>query len=247
MITSLTRRIPRQANTLALPPRIANLSAGLWDSASLMLAAAPFGIITGATSVDGGLSPAMTMAMSLGVFAGASQLAALQMIAAGHLPAVVVLTALLINLRLALYSAAIAPHFQSLSGRWKWFLAYLLTDQAFVISLRRFETDPQGPHRQWFYLGAALGLWIVWQLANACGALLETRVPEDLPLDFAVALIFLALLVPAIRDRATVAAAVAAGITAVLGADLPHGLGLALAALVGIAVGLWTETQTGRT
>jgi 4-azaleucine resistance transporter AzlC len=187
------------------------------------------------------------MAMSLGVFAGASQLVALQMMAADHLPTVVVFTALLINLRLAIYSAAIAPYFHALSGFWKWPLAYLLTDQAFVVSIQRFEKNPQGLHRHWYYLGAALGLWMVWQLATACGALLGARILEDWPLDFAVAMIFLALLMPAIRDRATVAAALTAGLTAVLGTALPHGVGLALAALVGIAVGLWTEIQTERT
>ena len=77
--------------------------------------------------------------MSFIVFAGAAQLAAVQLIAGGGSAVVVILTALIINLRFVMYSASLAPHFRRLSARWKALLAYLLTNQAYAVAIPHFE------------------------------------------------------------------------------------------------------------
>lgn len=53
----------------------------------------------------------------------------------------------------------------------------------------------------------------------------------------------IALVIPSLKDQASVLAAVAAGITSILAAGLPYKLGLLSAALVGIIVGLWSEKR----
>jgi len=92
-------------------------------------------------------------------------------------------------------------------------------------------------------LGAGLALWTSWQISSAVGIFLGTRVPPQWSLDFTLALTFIALVVPALEDRASVLAAVVAGATAVLAFGLPYKLGLLTAALVGIVVGLWGEER----
>ena len=97
--------------------------------------------------------------------------------------------------------------------------------------------------RHWFLLGAGLALWSVWQVSTAVGIFLGAQVPPSWGLDFALALTFIALLVPVLTDRPSVAAALAAGIVALVGVGWPYKLGLVAAALVGIAVGAWLDAR----
>ena len=159
--------------------------------------------------------------------------------------AVVVVTALVINLRMVMYSASIAPYFQGVATRWRAGLAYLLTDQAYALSVTRFGDD-RPVRRRWYYLGAAAPLWAVWQVCTVVGVVVGARVPESLPLSFAVPLTFLALLVPAITDRASGVAAAVGGAGAAVGVGLPLNLGLIAGALVGVLAGLVAESRWQR-
>lgn len=208
----------------------------------------PFGMIAGIAPIEAGLGDAVAVGMSLLIFAGASQLAAVQLLAGGALPAVIILTALVINLRFVMYSASLAPYLKHLPGRQRWPLAYLLTDQAYAVSITRFvrEDETIVSHRHWFYLGAGLTMWLPWQLATIAGVGLGTGVPPSWGLDFAIPLTFMALLVPAVRARPGLAAAVAAGLVATLAASLPFNLGLILAAVVGVTTGLLAEIHLQR-
>src|SRR3954465_13901075 len=124
----------------------------------------------GAAATDDGLSTFEAVAMSVFVFAGAAQLAAVQLIAAGASVAVVVLTVLTINLRLTLYSASLAPHLSRLPAGWKGLLSYLLTDQAYAATITRFdEGQTEEPDKHWYFLGAALPIWLTWQAATMLG------------------------------------------------------------------------------
>ncbi len=211
--------------------------------APVLLGVIPFGLVAGATAVDVGLSGLQAVGLSVLVFAGASQLAAIELLGGDAPLAVVVATALVINLRMLMYSASIAPYFQEIATRWRAVLAYLLTDQAYALSVTRFGDD-RPVRRRWYYLGAALLLWGVWQVCTVLGVLVGARVPDSLPLGFAVPLTFLALLVPAVTDRASAAAAAVGGTGAVVGAGLPLNLGLIAGAVVGILAGLAVESVT---
>ena len=208
----------------------------------------PFGMICGVTAVKAGLSPEVAMGMSVFIFAGASQLAAIQLLSQGALPVVIVFTSLVINLRFAMYSASLAPHFQHLPKRWRWPLAYLLTDQAYAMSINNYNnTSPETqPHKHWFYLGIASTMWVVWQPATAAGILLGAAIPSSWSLDFAIPLTFMALLIPGLRDRPTLVAALVGGSVSVFAATLPFNLGLVLAALSGIGAGLVAESTLQR-
>lgn len=219
-----------------------DLRRGIRDVAPLLPGIVPFGMVAGIASVTAGLRLGEAVAMSVVVFAGASQLAALDLLGADAPLAVVVVTATVINLRMLMYSASIAPYLRDLSAKWKGGLAYLLTDQAYALSVANYRSE-RSFDRKAYYLGVALTLWVVWQLTTATGVFLGTGVPDAWGLEFAVPLVFLALLVPAMEDGPTTIAAVASGGVAVVGAGLPLNVGLLVAATVGILVGLVAETR----
>ncbi|WP_458186187.1 AzlC family ABC transporter permease [Haladaptatus sp. NG-WS-4] len=206
----------------------------------ILLGVAPFGMVAGVAAVNAGIPAIQAIAMSVIIFAGASQLAAADLIGRTAPVAVVVFTALVINLRMMMYSASIAPYFKRQSARWKAGLAYLLTDQAYAVSLLEFEHD-ETTSRRWYYLGIAVPLWVTWQIATVAGILLGTSVPASWRLEFAVPLVFLAVLVPSVTDRATTVAALVGGTVAVAANGLPFNLGLVTAAIIGILAGMLVE------
>jgi predicted branched-subunit amino acid permease len=154
---------------------------------------------------------------------------------------VIVLTIAVVNLRHVLYSASLAPYLASVSTRWKTLLAYLLTDEAYAPSLVHFEEKGVTPFSHWFLFGAGIALWTVWQISTALGIFLGTAIPESWSLDFALPLTFIAMVVPVLKTRPAIAAALSAGVVALLAYSLPYRLGLILAALVGIMLGTYLE------
>ncbi len=197
-------------------------------------------MVAGVAAINAGIPAMQAVAMSVFIFAGASQLVAADLIGRSAPAVVVVLTVLVVNLRMMMYSASIAPYFRRQSARWRAGLAYLLTDQAYAVSLIEFEQN-EATSRRWYYLGVGLSLWVTWQIATVAGIVLGASVPGGWRLEFAVPLVFLAVLVPSITDRATTVAAVVGGVTAVAANGLPFNLGLLTAAVVGIAAGLLVE------
>ncbi|MFD1569020.1 AzlC family ABC transporter permease [Halorubrum laminariae] len=219
-----------------------DLLAGMRDVSPLMLGIVPFALVAGIAAVDAGLGLAEAVGMSVIVFAGASQLAALDLIGSSAPLAVVIGTAVVINLRMMMYSASIAPHFARYARGIRAGLAYFLTDQAYALSVAEFSGNDD--RSRWrYYLGAAASLWIVWQIGTVVGVVVGAGVPDAWGLTFAVPLVFLALLVPAMKDRPTTAAGVAGGAVAVAAAGLPLNLGLLAGAVTGILVGLLTEAR----
>jgi predicted branched-subunit amino acid permease len=160
-----------------------------------------------------------------------------------------VLTAWVINLRFSMYSATLAPYLQKLSTGQKALLAYMLSDQAFGISLSHFvankEKEDEISHR-WYYFGAAFTIWSAWQVSAVIGSWLGALVPASWGFDFAFPLSFMALMFAALQDRPTVVAALAGGIVAVLAKGLPYNTGLVLATFVGIAAGYFFESLKTR-
>lgn len=214
-------------------------AAGAGAIAPILLGIVPFGLVAGVAAVEAGVGTVGAVAASTLIFAGASQLAALDLLGAGAPGGVVVLTVLVINLRMAMYSAALAPWFAGRPAGERSLVAYLLTDQAFAVSVARF-TDPARPtvHRTAFYLGAALTLWGAWQVATVTGAQLGAAIPAGVPLGFAVPLAFIALVVPTVTDRPTLVAALVGGSVAVAAAPLPTDLGMPLGAVCGVLAGV---------
>jgi len=218
---------------------------GARDTLPILLGVVPFAMICSVAAVSVGLTPFEAMGMSFIVFAGASQLAVLQLMGDGAVWLVMVLTAWTINLRFTMYSATLAPYLQKEPLFRKAPFAYALSDQAFGVTMSRFANRlPANP--AWYFYGSAAAIWAAWQVSSIIGALLGTLVPASWGLDFAFPLSFMALMFTALKDRPTVLAAAVAGLVAVLAKGLPYNLGLVLAALLGIGVGLFAETVSGK-
>lgn len=216
--------------------------AGVRAELPILVGVAPFGLIFGAIAVAAGLPATLAQAMSAVIFAGSAQFIAAELIAVGTPALVLLTTTLIVNLRHLLYSASLAPHVRSLPLRWKMLLAYLLTDEAYAVTIIHYtESDSPPATRHWFFLGAGLGLWTTWQLSTAVGIFLGAAIPAGWSLDFALALTFTGIVVPTLRDRPHVGAALSAGLVAVLAAAWPFKLGLMAAALTGIVVGVVLE------
>jgi 4-azaleucine resistance transporter AzlC len=213
------------------------LWAGVRAELPLLVGVAPFGLIYGVLAVSGGVPPLAAMAMSSIVFAGSAQFLLAGLFAEGAPALVMVATVALVNLRHLLYSASMAPFLVHLPRRWKAGLAYLLTDEAYAAVVQRYAAGDEGPHRHWFFLGAGLTLWSGWQLSCAAGIILGAQVPRSWPLDFALPVTFIAIVVPMIRSAAGATAAVVGVAVALACAGFPFKLGLVTAALTGIVAG----------
>lgn len=216
---------------------IDDLRAGAIAVSPVLLGLVPFGVTVGVVTVEAGYGVSEVVGHSTLLFAGAAQLAAVDLLGDGASVAVVVLTVLVINLRMLMYGASLAPHLADQPLRRRAFGAYILTDQAFALSVDRYR-EPMAPDdRFWFYVGTGATLWLPWQLSTVAGALVGGAIPDSVPLGFAVPITFLALLVPAMTDRATVAGATTSALVATVGAGLPSNLGMLLGSLSGITVG----------
>lgn len=207
----------------------------------------PFGLVTGITATEQGFTPLETLLMTLLMFAGSAQLVALQLLREEVLPLVILFTVLVVNLRFMMYSASIAPHIHALPRRWKAPLAYMLSDQAYALSILRFATAEPDERNLLFFAGSAIAMWLSWNLAVILGLLLGTGLPATWALDFAIPLAFMAILIPSIRNSAHLSAACVGGLVAVLGVELPYNLGLLLAALAGICTGVRVEGRSQNT
>ena len=218
-----------------------NFWAGVRAEIPLLIGVFPFGMIYGALALNAGLSNLAAQMMSSMVFAGSAQFITTQLVHEAAPGLVIILTIAVVNLRHMLYSASLAPYLAALSTRWKILLSYLLTDEAYAPSILHYEKESLQPFSHWFLLGAGLALWSNWQISTALGIFLGKAIPDSWSLDFALPLTFIAMVMPVLKNRPMIAAAISAGGVALFANSLPYRLGLILAALVGIMVGTFME------
>ncbi|MBO0780921.1 MAG: AzlC family ABC transporter permease [Ktedonobacteraceae bacterium] len=217
--------------------------AGIKGVGPVLMGVLPFGLIYGVSAHSAGLSASLSQAMSSIVFAGSAQFLTVQLLGAGVPAGIILLTAAVVNLRHALYSASVAPFLKRLHTGWKLLLAYLLTDEAYAVAITHYQQPGANTNRHWYFLGAGLGLWMTWQASTAAGILLGAQVPASWSLDFALPLTFIALVVPVLKQKAEGIAAATAGLCALLAASLPLNAGLLVATLSGILVGTLVEIR----
>jgi len=222
--------------------------AGARDTIPMLVGAAPFGVIFGTLAIGAGLPVWLTLGLSALVFAGSSQFVAVSLLGGGAAVPVIWLTTFVVNLRHALYSATLLPYARALPARWRWALAFWLTDETFAVveNQLRHHTSLHDGARYW--LGSSLAMYFNWQVWTLAGVLLGQSVPglATLGLDFAIVATFAAIVALQLRDRPVLCAALAAGAVALLARDLPYKLGLMLAAIAGVATGMLAEAWFGR-
>lgn len=216
----------------------AEFGAGLVAVAPLLAGAVPFGLIYGVLAVKAGIPSLLAVAIASIVFAGSAQFMITQLVATSTPGPLIVASVAIINLRHALYSAALAGQLAHLGRGWRTVLAYLLTDEAYAAAIRRFNNDAGNvaDNRHWFLLGTGLGLWSAWQASCVAGVLLGGRIPPEWSLEFAGTLTFIAIVVPLLRDRAAWTAMIAAGAIAVAVDALPYKLAIIAAAFGGMVL-----------
>jgi len=214
---------------------------GVRDEAPILLGVVPFGLLFGALAISVHLSSLTAQAMSSIIFAGSSQFIAAQLVGSGTSGLVILMVVFVVNLRHALYSASVAPHLKGLSTGWKVLLSYLLTDEAYAVTIMHYNKEGDSETRHWYFLGAGLTLWSAWQVSTALGIFIGAQIPSNWSLSFVLPLTFIAVVVPALKDRAAVAAALVAGVVGLLALGFPYKTGLLLAALIGILIGLLIE------
>lgn len=217
---------------------------GMRDQVPFILGNIPFGLITGAAAVSAGADAWLSMAMSVIMYAGAAQLAAISLMAQHAPGGIVVLTVLVVNLRMMMYSAAIAPYFRHTPRLRKWLFSYLLTDHAFALLTTKFDKQRVPEHVDAYYFGVTSAMWCCWQVSVAIGVFAGTLVPTKWSLDFAIPLVFLSLVLPALQTRSHWAAAITSSVAAAFCTSMPMKLGLIAAAITGVLVGVLMERQT---
>lgn len=219
---------------------------GVAEGSPFVIVMVPFGALFGVVGTEAGLPLAQVMGFSVLVIAGASQFAAVQLLENGVPVAIAVLSALAVNLRMVMYSAAMVPHLGAAPLWQRALISYLLVDQTYALAVQRYEAE-----RRWgmeervaYFGGVALPVFPAWVGATWAGAALGAQVPATLPLDFALPLAFLALVGPMLRTRAHVAAAFVSVAGTLLLAWMPWNLGLLVAAAAAMAVGAEVERRT---
>jgi len=222
--------------------------AGVQDGMPFVLMAAPFATVFGVVATDAGLTLAQALGFSVLVIAGASQFAAVQLMVENASIAFVLLAALAVNLRMAMYSASLVPYLGQ-APMWKRvFVAYLTFDQTFIGSVARYETRPEMTiaQRVMYFLGLATPITPVWIIMTLVGILAGTAIPETWALDFAIPIMFLAMVAPMMKSLAHVAAALVSIGVALALVDLPSGTGLLIAAVAAMVTGAMVETVMER-
>lgn len=216
---------------------------GARDTLPVMVGGIPFGFLAGVAASQLQWNPLQAVGASVAIFAGAAQLASYELIGAGAPALVILLTAVIINLRFALYSAALAPSFAHVGLVQRLLMAYLLTDQAYALNAARLLREPDAPDRDAYYLGSAGSLWLLWILTTFTGAMLGAALPPEWKLEFAVPACFIALLVPAVESRSQLIGALVTAAASLALRGLPSGLGLISSIGIGLVVGMWLERK----
>ncbi len=222
--------------------------AGVRDGLPFIVMVVPFALLFGVVGIEAGLSMAQTMSFSVLVIAGASQFAALQLMLENAAIGFVLLAALAVNLRMAMYSAALAPHLGAAPFWQRALVGYLNFDQSYMASIAKYEDNPQMtlPAKVAYFLGVALVISPLWCVFTYIGARLGATVPADIEIAFILPIAFLSMVAPMLKSLAHVAAAFVSIIVAISLAGLPAGSGLLIAAVCAMLTGVVVETWMER-
>lgn len=221
---------------------------GLLDVLPFLLIVVPFAVLFGVVARDAGLNLFEAMSMSVLVIAGASQFTALALMQDQAPVLITVATALAVNLRMAMYSAALVPHVGKARLGTRALMSYLMVDQAFAVAVKKYEETPDMtlPEKLAYYFGCMSMLAPLWYLFSLIGALVGQAIPAELSLDFAMPVCFIALTAPLLRSAPHVVAAVVSVLMALVFAWLPWNLGLLVAAALAMMAGAQTELYLNR-
>ena len=225
-----------------------HFAGGARDSIPFLFVTGPFGLLFGVLATEAGLNLSETMTFSVTMYAGSAQFTALQLLRDQAPVLIVIVSALAVNLRMAMYSASLTPYLGSAPLWQRAFAALFIGDQSYALSVIQYETEPgmTMPQKMAYFFGTNIINAPLWYAATLAGAVLGARIPEALALDFALPLAFLAMTGPMLRTPAHMAAALVAIVAALVAAGLPYNLGLIVAGIAGMMAGARVELMTQR-
>lgn len=207
-----------------------------------------WGMVTGMAMVKTGLTIWQALGMTFIVFAGSAQLASLPLIAANAPIWVVFVTAMVVNLRFVIFSAAIGPHFGHLPWYKRVWHGYFNADITMALFPRHFPAEsvshPQG--KVGFFNGIGYSNWCAWQAGSVVGILLASQIPESWGIGYAGTLALLAITIPLTINSAALVGVVVASVVAVAAAGLPYRLGLLLAVIFGMTAAMIVDVYLDR-
>ncbi len=221
---------------------------GLRDGTPFLLVLLPFALLFGVVATEAGLRMSQTIGFSLLVIAGAAQFAAVQLMTENAPVLVVAGTALAVNMRMAMYSASLAPHIGKAPLGIRAVIAYFLVDQSYALSIMEYEKRPDESTaaKIAYFFGTISLMCPLWYVFTVIGALIGTKIPPEYALDFAVPITFLAMIAPMLKTPAHIAASITAVVLSLLLIDVPLNGGMILAALAAMAMGAYIELRTER-
>jgi predicted branched-subunit amino acid permease len=215
--------------------------AGIRDTLTVVPSYLPFALVCGVASVNAGLTTGAAIALPAIVFAGSAQAVVTQFIQSSGTLWVAILSGCVINLRMAVYSAALSAKVRHFSTPKRMLIAAFLVDNSFAFMQKREITHPDDPHIIAYYAGLTAVFWPTWLVFCVIGIFAGNIVPSSWQLEFAIPLSFTAILVASIRNVPMVVSAVVGGLASVLLFNMPLKLGLVVACLAGLMAGLAAE------
>lgn len=183
---------------------------GVADLAPVLVAVVPIGLLWGTLASAKGLSVLEAMLMSVLVFAGAAQFVAVEMWQHPAPVLLLVLAALIVNIRHVLMSASVSRHLEKIPRRLHPIIAYLLVDESWALTERRALKRPVTLA---YYLGVTLPMAVSWYVSTGVGAVLGRSLgdPAAIGLDFAFSALFVSILMGFWKGRRTAGVLAASG------------------------------------
>ena len=220
---------------------------GLWAGMPFLVMAVPFGVLFGVVATDAGFDILQAFAMSVIVVAGASQFSALQVLSDGAPFYIAVLTGLAVNMRMAMYSASLAPHLGKAAMWHRVVLSYFMIDQTYGVSILEFDRKPEASvsEKLAYFFGTATLIFPVWYGSTLLGVVAGAAIPPEYALDFAVPIMFIALVAPSLRSLPHLVAAVVSVIVSLALVWMPYNLWLMVAAVAAMIAGAEVERRMG--
>jgi predicted branched-subunit amino acid permease len=212
-----------------------------------LIGIAPFGLVIGISAARSSMPVGAGWLTGVTIYGGSAQVAAIQMIGAGAAPVAVIMTVLIINLRLVIYSAAVAPYWRGMPLWWRLLGGYLLVDPSFAVGLPKYASEPDRGRAHRFYLGGAVVLWLSWIAAITVGITVGAQVPGWLHLELIIPLFLIGEVVPKMRERGARWAVLAAILVALVSLAAPLHLGIVAAIVAGMAAGTYANHHPVRT
>jgi predicted branched-subunit amino acid permease len=203
----------------------------------------PTGVAVGAGLSAAGVPFGPGLLSSATVYGATSQLVLADAAARGAPVLLTVAIVAIVSARLVFYGVGVGRRFCEASTAFRWLAPLLIVQPLHAVIDARLARPASLADRTAYFLGGGLTLWVAWQVAHAVGMLLGSVVPAVLALDAALPLCLVAIVAPALRDRAVATGAVVAAVAAVMLTELPYGLGAVAGACVGIGVGARMVTR----